>query len=103
MNKFIFNMCRGLPIVGNLVTVAYLANLVTQLHKKVENDPITLESRHDSLNDMDIILKEKADELFEEYFTPEIARYNIPVFLINRVKSPAINKMIPIMRKKISK
>ncbi len=103
MIETLYNLLGNAPVVGQPITLAYLANRVknavtTTKDKKL--DPKTAEMTADQL---DSYLQDQANGIFDEHVQPYISKANLPSELTNPVKEKAIEELTGVLKEKAQK
>jgi hypothetical protein len=103
MIETLYNLLGSAPIVGQPITLAYLAsrvkNAVTSTKDK-KLDPKTAEMAGEQL---DSYLQDQANGIYDEHVQPHVGKANLPAELTNPIKEKAIEELVAVLKEKAQK
>lgn len=101
MLKFLFTNLKDAPVVGGMITAAYIGSLINDLVGKSKDQNVKEEDKNKTGKELDDALGDQANDMFEEHIGPTIKEYNVPNEVVKPLREKAIEQIVANLRKKV--
>jgi len=101
MLKFLFENFKDAPVVGGMITAAYIGSLVNDLVSKSNEKQVKEEDKKKTGKELDDALGDQANEMFDEHIGPTIKEYNVPEEVVKPMREKAVEQIVANLRKKV--
>ncbi len=103
MIETLYNMLGSAPVVGQPITLAYLASRVKKAVSSTKDKKLDTKTAEMAGEQLDSYLQDQANSIYDEQIQPLVSKANLPNEVVNPMKEKAIEELVGVLKEKAQK